>query len=79
MAKPKFVLDTEAKTVQDSTIFLTRPEGALVRMVFEEYNALISQASKHRDSRLQVLVDTYGLTGAVMFDEKDGVVTMKQG
>ena len=46
---------------------LTVTESAFVRMVFEEYNALMSQAEKHRNARLEALVKDHPVTGTISF------------
>jgi len=59
--------DTPAKTTTDTV--LTATESAFVKMVFEEYNALMSQAEKHRNARLATLLEDHPVIGEVTFAE----------
>ena len=59
------------------TTVLTVTESAFVKMVFEEYQALVSQAEKHRNARLAALLHDHPATGQVTFAENaEGRVVM---
>ena len=59
--------DTPVKTTTDTV--LTATESAFVKMVFEEYQALVAQAEKHRNARLSALMEDHEVRGQVTFAE----------
>ena len=48
---------------------LTATESAFVKMVFEEFQALMVQAEKHRNARLAPLLEEHKTVGQVTFAE----------
>lgn len=62
--------------VSRTTVTLNETEAMLARMAFEEYNARVNIADRERAARLQSVLLAHGADKNVVFDEKDGKVTM---
>lgn len=68
--------DTTESGSTRTTVTLNDTEAMLAQMAFEKYNAQVAIAERERGVRLQSVLATYGAKQNVVFDEKDGVVTM---